>query len=66
MANFNLNKAFLGGRMTANPELKQTQSGVAVLSFSIAVNRKYTPEGQQQQADFINCTAVYHEIFPQG
>ena len=57
MANFNLNKAFLGGRMTANPELKQTQSGVAVLSFSIAVNRKYTPEGQQQQADFINCTA---------
>lgn len=57
MANFSFNKAFLGGRMTANPELKQTQSGVAVLSFSIAVNRKYTPEGQQQQADFINCTA---------
>ena len=57
MANFNFNKAFLGGRMTANPELKQTQSGIAVLSFSIAANRKYTPEGGQQQADFINCTA---------
>ncbi len=57
MANFNFNKAFLGGRLTADPELKQTQSGVPVLSFSIAVNRKYVPEGQQQTADFINCTA---------
>ncbi len=62
MANFNLNKVILGGRMTAEPELKQTPSGVMVLSFSIAVNRAYrakTDDGQpaQQQADFINCVA---------
>lgn len=57
MANFNLNKVILGGRLSANPEVKQTQSGVPVCTFSIAVNRKYTKEGQQQEADFINCTA---------
>ena len=62
MANFNLNKVILGGRLTQNPELKQTQSGVMVLSFSIAVNRKYTPKNEdgsrgQSEADFINCVA---------
>ena len=62
MANFNLNKVILGGRLTAEPELKQTPSGVMVLSFSIAVNRAYrskADDGQmgQQQADFINCVA---------
>ena len=53
MANFNLNKVILGGRLTADPELKQTPQGVAVTSFSIAVNRK----GKEAQADFINCVA---------
>lgn len=59
MANFNFNKVILGGRMTADPELKTTQSGIAVTSFSIAVNRRVSKasEGQQQQADFINCVA---------
>lgn len=57
MANFNFNKVILGGRLTANPEIKQTQSGVPVCTFSIAVNRKYTKEGQQQEVDFISCTA---------
>jgi len=62
MANLNLNKVILGGRLTAEPELKQTPSGVMVLSFSIAVNRRYqskTEDGSmaQQQADFINCVA---------
>lgn len=62
MANFNLNKVILGGRLTANPELKQTPSGVMVLSFSIAVDRRYSSksdDGQmgQRQADFINCVA---------
>lgn len=56
MANFNLNKAILGGRLTADPELRQTPSGVPTCSFSIAVNRKYQSEGQQQ-VDFINCQA---------
>ncbi|MBQ7353765.1 MAG: single-stranded DNA-binding protein [Clostridia bacterium] len=53
MANLNLNKAILGGRLTADPELKQTPQGVPVTSFSIAVNRK----GKDAQADFINCVA---------
>lgn len=57
MANLNLNKVILGGRLTADPELKQTPSGVAVCSFTLAVNRKYTKEGEQQQTDFINCVA---------
>lgn len=56
MANFNINKVVLGGRLTSDVELKQTQSGVSVCSFSIAVNRKYAKEGEQQ-ADFINCQA---------
>lgn len=56
MANFNLNKVILGGRLTADIELKQTPSGVSVCSFSIAVNRKYSKEGDQQ-SDFINCQA---------
>ena len=35
MANFNLNKVILGGRLTADPELKQTQSGIAVVAQAI-------------------------------
>lgn len=56
MANFNINKVILGGRLTADVELKQTQSGVSVCSFSLAVNRKFQREGEQQ-SDFINCVA---------
>ena len=56
MANFNLNKTILGGRLTADPELKQTPSGVTVCSFTLAVNRKFSKDGQQE-ADFINCQA---------
>ncbi len=55
-ANFNLNKTILGGRLTADPELKQTPAGVSVAQFSIAVNRKYSKDGQQQ-TDFFNVTA---------
>ena len=54
MANFNFNKTILGGRMTADPELKTTPSGVSVTSFSIAVKRKNTNE---DKTDFINCIA---------
>ena len=60
MSNLNLNKVILGGRLTSDPELKQTQSGVPVVSFSIAVNRRYqskSAEGTQQQTDFINIVA---------
>lgn len=56
MANFNLNKVIIGGRLTADPELKQTQSGTAVTTFTVAVNRRGAKDGQQQ-SDFISCVA---------
>lgn len=56
MANFNFNKVILGGRLTADPELKTTQSGISVVTFSIAVNRK-TKAGEEQKTDFFNVTA---------
>lgn len=57
MANFNFNKVILGGRLTSDPELKTTPNGVSVTSFSLAVNRKYSGKGEEQQTDFINVTA---------
>jgi single-strand DNA-binding protein len=56
MANFNFNRAILGGRLTSDPELKQTQSGTPVCAFTIAVNRKGNKDGQQT-SDFISCVA---------
>ena len=56
MANFNLNKVILGGRIASEPELKTTQSGVTVTTFSLAVNRK-TGKDQEQKTDFFNCNA---------
>ncbi len=57
MSNFNFNKVILGGRLTADPELKSTPSGVPVTSFSIAINRQYKTKDGEAQADFINVTA---------
>lgn len=51
------NKSILIGRLTADPELKQTQSGVSVCSFRLAVNRAYQPKGGERETDFINITA---------
>ena len=56
MSNFNFNKVILGGRLTSNPELKQTSSEVTVCTFGIAVNRRYQKDGQNE-TDFFNCTA---------
>jgi len=42
------------GRITADPELKRTANGIAVCSFSIAVNRTYAKAGEDRIADFIN------------
>lgn len=56
MASLNLNKVIMGGRLTQEPELKTTQSGLSVVSFSIAVNRK-VKQGEEQKADFFNVTA---------
>ena len=52
-----MNVCTLIGRLTAEPELKTTQSGVSVTSFKLAVDRAYTPKGEERQTDFINCVA---------
>ena len=58
MANFNFNKVILGGRLTADPELKTTPSGISVTSFTLAVNRRFgSGNDGQPQADFLNITA---------
>ena len=50
------NLVVLTGRLTADPELKTTQSGISVTSFSIAVDRRYRA-GEEKQTDFINIVA---------
>ena len=50
------NKVILVGNMTSDPELKQTQGGLSVTSFSIAVNRRFAKDGEQA-CDFINIQA---------
>ncbi|MBE6886666.1 MAG: single-stranded DNA-binding protein [Oscillospiraceae bacterium] len=52
-----LNRAVLMGRLTADPELRQTGNGIAVASFRLAVDRGYVKDGGERQADFINITA---------
>jgi single-strand DNA-binding protein len=51
------NRIVIVGRLTADPELKQTPSGVSVVSFSVAVNRTYTPKGGERQTDFFDVVA---------
>ena len=53
MANLNFNKAIIGGRLTGDPEIRQTQNGKSVCQFTVAVNRK----GVDAQTDFISCVA---------
>ena len=50
------NKAILIGRLVADPELRQTQNGTSVCSFRIAVDRKYSKDGERG-ADFLNIVA---------
>ena len=52
-----INNVVLMGRLVATPELRNTQTGVAVTSFTIAVERSYARAGEQRQADFIDCVA---------
>lgn len=56
MANLNLNKVILGGRISNDLELKQTTSGISVITFSIAINRRGSKD-EQQKADFIEIKA---------
>ena len=52
-----MNNVSLIGRLTANPELKHTQNGLAYTRFSIAVDRAFVKQGEERQADFINIVA---------
>lgn len=56
MANFNFNKVIEGGRLTADPELRTTPTGVSVVSFGIAVNRPAKTD-EERKTDFFDCTA---------
>lgn len=51
-----ISRTVLLGRITQDLELKQTPNGVAVLSFTVAVDRSYT-KGEEKQSDFISCVA---------
>ena len=51
-----LNTAIIMGRLTADPELRKTTSGLSVTSFTVAVERNYK-SGEERQADFINIVA---------
>ena len=52
-----LNVAIIMGRLTADPELRTTASGVAVTTFSVAVDRRFQRQGEEKQTDFIDCVA---------
>lgn len=53
-----MNKVILVGRLVADPELRQTQNGVASCRIRIAVDRKFADKSTgERQSDFINCTA---------
>ena len=52
-----MNIAVLIGRLTDNPELRHTNSNIAVTRFSIAVDRRFQRSGEERQADFINIVA---------
>lgn len=52
-----MNKVFLIGNLTRDPELSETSGGVSVCHFAIAVNRSYTSSDGERQTDFFNVTA---------
>lgn len=51
-----VNKIILMGRLVRDPELRQTQSGISVCRFTVAVDR-YAKQGEEKQADFLDVTA---------
>lgn len=52
-----LNHITIMGRMTRDPELRRTGSGVAVASFTLAVDRDFAKDGAEKETDFIDCVA---------
>lgn len=52
-----INSAVIMGRLTYEPELRATPSGVSVVRFQVAVDRNYQKAGEDRKTDFIDCTA---------
>lgn len=52
-----LNQIFIMGRLTATPELRRTQSGTAVASFTLAVDRDFKAQNGEKETDFIDVVA---------
>ena len=52
-----INKVILMGRLTRDPEIRYSPAGVAVTRFTIAVDRRFVKQGEQRQADFLNCVS---------
>lgn len=50
-----INRAVLTGRITKDPELRYTQSGTAVVQFTLAVDRQFRNQDGEREVDFINC-----------
>lgn len=57
MSALNFNQAILAGRLTADPELKFTQSGISVTQFTVAVSRPKRKDDNTDTSDFISCVA---------
>ena len=55
-----LNKIFIMGRLTRDPELRRTQAGISMASFTLAVDRDYKAQDGSRQADFIDVQAWRH------
>lgn len=52
-----INRVVLVGRLTKDPELRYTANNIAVVSFTLAVNRNFTTQDGQQEADYLPCVA---------
>lgn len=52
-----LNSISVAGRLSKDPELRTTQSGVSVASFTVAVERDFSSQGQQREVDWFDCVA---------
>lgn len=67
-----MNKAILIGRLTRDPELRTTQSGIPVCAFTLAVDRKFTGKDGKRETDFLKVVAwrqtgeFIHRFFKQG
>src|SRR5574344_1379047 len=56
-----MNKIILVGRLTKDPELRSTSSGISTVNFSIAVNRNFKNKEGNYDADFLNCVAFRNQ-----